>query len=148
MLIEQMKKDRIGAMKDIDPIRKNLLSTLIGDASKQDKNPSDEKVIATIKSFLKNIQKSIDECNEKGIKIPEEMDFQYHIETLILEGYLPKQLTETEIRKIITCDIIHVTRLAENPLKLGDVMSHFSKNYKGLYDGSLVSTIAKEMLQK
>jgi uncharacterized protein YqeY len=140
MLFERMKIERIEAMKSSSHIKKNLLSTLIGDATKLDKTPSDEKVIATVKSFLKNIQKSIDECAEKGITLSIESEFQYATELAILEDYLPKQLTETEIRKEVS------TLLNAHYRTIGEIMNYFKTRYAGTYDGALVSKIAKELI--
>ena len=53
----------------------------------------------------------------------------------ILEAYLPKQLTEEEIRKIIS---------SLEDKSIPSVMKHFKANYQGMVDNSLVSKIAKE----
>jgi uncharacterized protein YqeY len=59
------------------------------------------------------------------------------IEISTLENYLPKQLTEDEIRGILSLLAVK---------DLGAVMKSFKANYDGLYDGKLLSTIVKENL--
>lgn len=64
----------------------------------------------------------------------------------IIENYLPKQMTEeelrTEISKIIT------TLGASSLADLGKVMGMATKQFAGKADGKVVSTIVKELLSK
>ena len=53
----------------------------------------------------------------------------------ILNKYLPKQLSEDEIRKIIE---------SLEDKKIPSAMKYFQANYQGQVDNSLVSKIAKE----
>jgi uncharacterized protein YqeY len=53
----------------------------------------------------------------------------------LLNKYLPKQLSEDEIRAIIA---------SLEDKKIPSVMKHFKANYQGQVDNSLVSKIAKE----
>lgn len=150
MLIEKMKVDRMKAMKEknkvdnskfnLPEVKMNLLSTLIGDACKVDKNPRDEKVIATIKSFLKNA----DELQDV-LKNTSNDTTQVDVEIEILNGYLPTQLTEGEIRAII---VAYIAESVDNctTYNLGSTMSYFKSYYVGQYDGAMVSKIVKEML--
>lgn len=66
-------------------------------------------------------------------------------EIAILESYLPKMMTEKEIRHIIFGLMI---RSDIPPMNLGDIMKHFAANYKGLVDNKIVSKIATELLAK
>ena len=59
MLLDRIKADRIGAMKERDEVRKNLLGTLLGAATKDSKAPDDETIVRTIRSFLKSLDETI-----------------------------------------------------------------------------------------
>lgn len=137
MLFELIKKDRIQAMKDKDTLKRDLLGTLIGEASKQVKDPTDESVTSTIKKFIKN-----DEDTIKLISDNEAISI-LNKEITILESYLPKQLTEKEIIEEISVLIFGHQKFA-----LKDVMTHFKDNFSGKYDGSVVSRVAKELISK
>ena len=63
-------------------------------------------------------------------------------EMKIMEEYLPKQLSEQDIRDIIMGRMVQ----SDIPCNMGIVMKYFKDNYSGQYDGKMVSTIAKEML--
>jgi uncharacterized protein YqeY len=64
----------------------------------------------------------------------------------VIEKYLPKQLTETEIRDAVA-KIITETG-AVSPADMGKVMGVASKQLAGLTDGKTISNIVKELLNK
>lgn len=67
---------------------------------------------------------------------------QVKAEMAVLEKYMPKQLSEDEIRKIVT-DIV----AGNDGMKMGDVMKAVMPHVKGKADGKVVSAIVKEILQ-
>jgi uncharacterized protein YqeY len=129
-LIEQIKADRMVAFKNQEHIKKNILGCLIAESSKESKDPSDEKILSTIKKFIdgsKEIQAATSEGSNEF--------FQAVREEEILSEYRPSQLTEDEVRVIIK-------HLGEMDLK--GIMAHFKTYHAGQYDGKMVSTIVKE----
>lgn len=62
----------------------------------------------------------------------------------IMEEYLPKQMTESEIRTAVE-KIISETG-ASSPKEMGKVMGGFNSTYAGMADGKIVSDIVKQML--
>ncbi len=64
----------------------------------------------------------------------------------VIERFLPKQMSETEIRDAVT-KIIADTGAA-SPADMGKVMGLASKQLAGLADGKTISTIVKELLTK
>jgi uncharacterized protein YqeY len=143
MLFEQLKKDRIAHFKkrNDDPVSKvayNVLGVLISDSSKDVKEPDDTKVIGVIKKFIENAKFTLDKAEDQLSKYTAGKEIE------VLEAYLPKQLTEPEIRAIIV-DLKENSETESNKL-LGFTMAHFKQLYSGQYDGGLVSRIAKELL--
>jgi len=65
-------------------------------------------------------------------------------EIAIIEKFLPKQLTEAELREEIA-KIIAETG-ASSPADMGKVMGVASKKLAGLAEGKAISTTAKELL--
>lgn len=65
-------------------------------------------------------------------------------ELLIIESYLPKQLTEQEIKDIVT-DAIQLTQ-ATSIKEMGKVMAAVMPKVKGKADGNLVNKIVKDLL--
>ena len=64
----------------------------------------------------------------------------------IIEAYLPKQMSEEEIKAEVQKIIISVG--ASSPADMGKVMGVASKQLAGKADGKVVSTLVKEMLGK
>jgi uncharacterized protein YqeY len=142
-LFEQLKKDKVKAMKEKDDIKKTIIGTLIAEASRESlgegiKEPPDDKVYSTIRKMIVN--------NKELLAIRENDALIY--ELIILESYLPKQLSESEIRSII---VLERAKFIESQGKDGvddvkSTMEGFKLNYPGRYDGALVARIAKGIL--
>ncbi|MGQ0829120.1 MAG: GatB/YqeY domain-containing protein [Bacteroidota bacterium] len=64
----------------------------------------------------------------------------------IIEAYLPKQMSEDEIRTEIAKVIASVG--ASSPADMGKVMGVATKQLAGKADGKVISTIVKELLSK
>ncbi len=139
MLFEDLGKANIEALKNHDKIARAILSVVYGKC----KNESIEKGL-NAKSLpdedvLHIIQKTIKELDEEKagylkvnrMESAEEIDKQKKV----LEVYLPKQLTEDEIRA-------EIEKLEDK--KIPSVMKHFKANFAGKCDMGLVSKIAKE----
>jgi len=139
MLFEKLKADRIQAMKDKDTLKKGLLGVIIGDSSKDDKNPDDTIVLAILKSFLKkNAQAQVDvgEANMEELYLDDLVK-----EEKIIESYLPQQLTVEGLRTAVKYAVEF-----DGATNMGDVMKYLKANHEGRYDGKLASQMAKEIL--
>ena len=67
-------------------------------------------------------------------------------EVAIIESYLPAQLPEEQVRELALAAIAEVG--AKTPKDMGKVMGLLTKKLAGQADGSVVSRIVKEELQK
>jgi len=100
-----------------------------------------EEVIEVISSEIKKRKESI-ELFEKGER--EDLVEKETKEKEILEKYLPEQLSEEGIKKLVKEAIERVE--AKEPKDIGKVMAELMPKVKGRADGGLVSKIAKELL--
>lgn len=64
----------------------------------------------------------------------------------VLMAYLPKQLTEDEVRSLVQ-EAVAATQAA-GPKDMGKVMAALLPKVKGCADGKLVSTLVKEQLNR
>ncbi len=64
----------------------------------------------------------------------------------LIERFLPKQLTEAEIKEAVAAIITETG--AGSPADMGKVMGVASKQLAGLADGKTISNIVKELLDK
>ena len=96
MLKERINADYMTAFKSKDTVAKNLLSVIKGEIQTLEKNSgvtnlSDEEVV----KILAKTRKSLEETRSK---FPSD---QVSTELYIVESYLPKQMSEDEIRSKI-----------------------------------------------
>lgn len=73
-----------------------------------------------------------------------ELEERERAEQVILEEYLPEQLPEEEVSRIVD-QAIQATGAA-GPKEVGKVMAHVMLSYKGRVDGSTVNRLARERL--
>ena len=104
---------------------------------------SDEQVIEVISSEIKKRKDAI-VLYEKGNR-PELADKEAK-EIEILKKYLPEQLSEEDLQKIITESIANSG--ASGIKDMGKVMADLSPKIKGKADSGEVSKIVKELLSK
>lgn len=141
---EQMAQDLKEAMKSGDTFKRDTLR-LLNSALKQvevDKRIvlSDEDVIGILKSAYKQREDALEAYlnanrNDLAQKEKQEMD--------IILSYLPKQLSDDELREAVKGLIAEVG--AEGSKDLGKVMG-VAKKLSSVADGRRISAIAKELL--
>lgn len=144
MLLTTIKEDQIQARKDRNTELATFLTTLYSEAAMVGKNDgnrdsTDVEVCAVLKKFKKNAGEVIDNTPTTDGR---------HIHALneieVLDGYLPKQMSEQELTAFIET-AIHVNDLS-SPKDMGFIMKELKKQCNGLYDGKLASTISKRLL--
>jgi len=163
MLKETIQKDLNSALKSGESLKRLVLGSLlsaIGNkekekrASEARKNPnlseeelkkaselSDEEIIKLIQLEIKKRKEAI-ELYQKGNR--EELAQKEKNELDILSFYLPEQLTEDEIRKIVKETIQEIN--AKDIKDMGKVINQVMGKAKGRAEGSQVSKIVKEEL--
>jgi len=133
-LLARIKADMLTARKARDSESVKSYSTLIGEieliGKKPGKSITDELVIATIKKFIANLNEAI------GYSSGGTMDMMEEVK--LLEQYLPTQMDEHDIRKVIMC--------LPTPVDMGACMKFLKMNYAGQYDGKLASQVVKAYL--
>ncbi len=104
---------------------------------------TDEDVLTVIEKEAKKIKDSIEQFTSAGRL---ELANKEKGELEILQVYLPTQMRDEEIKKLVL-DAIAKTG-ANNPADMGKVMGALMPLTKGKADGGLVSRIVKEELTK
>ena len=138
MLIDELNKANIEALKKRDQVARAIYSVLLSKYKALDIELRSQGKEATDQDMVKLIAKTIKELDEE--KEPyaragrtEEVENIVTQKSLI-EKYLPKLMSEEEIRKVID---------SLEDKSIPSVMKHFKMNYDGKADMSLVSKIAR-----
>jgi uncharacterized protein YqeY len=138
MLIDQIKKANIEAMKAKDADRRAIYSIVITRyQTLATSGKAQELGDADVIQIIQKLGKELDEEKEGYVKAGRsESAAKIDAQKEAIASFLPKQLSEEEIREIIAA-------LPDKSIPL--VMKHFSANYKGQCDMGLVSKVARSL---
>lgn len=145
-LKKELMEDLKFSMKNKDSIRKNTI-TMVRAAIKQKEvdervELKDEEILEIISKQFKEKKNTIDDF-KKGER--QDLVELTEKEMEILLEYLPKQLTEEEIKKIVKETIEEVE--AKSMKDIGIIMKSVMPKVKGRADGSDVNRIARKILE-
>lgn len=138
MLIDELKEDlKQARLARLDHVS-SPLRIIVGDIQTREKtgeNATDEMVLGVVKKQIK----SLEECaNRVGQDDPRYDD--YRSEIWILSKYMPKQLTEGDIIRIITEEFVNTGKT----VNIGDCMKYLKQNYGEQVNGKIASKAIKE----
>lgn len=149
-LKEEIQSDLKQALKEKDTERCSVLRMLWAaiqnmeiQKRKKEEGLTDEEIVEVISSEVKKRKESAQQygdANRKDLAQKEEE------EITILQKYLPEQLSEEEIRRLVKEAIGEVG--ASDPSQMGKVMGALMPKVKGRAEGGLVSKIVQEELSK
>ena len=128
LTIKQLLQEREDALRikdDLNKAKYAVLSVLVGELQRKDKDPTEAVIVAKVKKMIDDLNFSLEHRDLPHLKL----------EIKILEKYIPTQLTEAEVNKLL---------IRENCANLGLFMKFMKAQHAGLYDGRMVSTLAKD----
>lgn len=119
-----------GAMKEKNTLKLSTLRVLKAEIERNEQT-SNGKIDMKDGDVIKLVKKLVESIKETTKNLDE---------IAILEAYLPLQLTEDQIR------LVTVKLKEAGHSSLREIMKYFKTNHDGLYDGKILSNIAKEVL--
>ena len=145
-LKDKLMLDLKEAMKEKDTIRKNTVQLVRSGVLQIEKDKKieldDEGVLDVITKELKKRRDSMPDYVKSG---RQDLIDNLNKEIEVLLTYLPKQLTEDEIREIVE-EAVKETG-ATTMKDMGKVMANVTPKVKGRADNKIVSGLVKQMLQ-
>jgi uncharacterized protein YqeY len=154
MLKQEIQKDSVEALKAGEQFVLGVLRMLSASIQTKEKDKqyktedqkaelSDEEIIDVISSEIKKRKDAI-ALYEQGNR-PELAEREAK-EIEVLKKYLPEQLSEEELKKLVAESIAKTG--ATEMKDMGKVMADLNPKVKGKADGGQVSKIVKELLSK
>jgi uncharacterized protein len=147
ILEERLDADLKDAMRSGDTTRKlaiRAVKTAITEAKvsgAEAKTLNDADVLAIITKQVKQRRDSIIEYTKGGRP---DLAVQEEAEIAVLEVYLPKQLSEAEIR--VRAQAV-IAELGVTDMKgFGPVMKRLSADLRGIADGQIINRVVRELL--
>ncbi|HUY84917.1 MAG TPA: GatB/YqeY domain-containing protein [Candidatus Dormibacteraeota bacterium] len=123
-------------------LKSTLLNTKIA-TGKRDSGLSDDEVLTQLAKQAKQRQESADMYVQGGDQVRADKELA---EKAIIEEYLPTQLSEAEISKLID-DVIAESGLSAGPQAMGQVIGQVKQKAGAAADGAVIARLAKEKLQ-
>ncbi|MFG1906600.1 GatB/YqeY domain-containing protein [Kribbella sp. NPDC048928] len=146
---QRLHDDMTAALKARDEIRKSTLRMALTAVTKAEvsgkeaRELSDTEIVDVLSSEAKKRRESVVAYRDAGRT---ELAEKEQAEADILAEYLPEQLTEDEIKALVT-EAIASTGAAElGPRGIGKVMGALQPKVKGKADGAVVSGEVKRQL--
>lgn len=133
------------AMKEKDSIRKSTITLLRAAVKQQEVDKrielNDEDILDIIAKQVKQKRGAIEEF-QKGDRA--DLIEEAQNEIAVLMNYLPEQMSEEELKKVVESIIAKVG--ASTPKDMGKVMGALMPEIKGKADSKLASKYVKELL--
>lgn len=145
MLKHQIEQQIKEALKGGETVRLSVLRLLLAGIQNEEiakqRQATDEDVIMVVRRQVRQSQESIEAFRKGG---REDLAQKEEGEIEILSTFLPQQMTEGEIKKVVE-EV--VSQMPENDKNnFGKIMGAVMTKVKGRTDGNTVSKVVKEVL--
>lgn len=149
MLKQDLQEQLKQAMKDQNELQKSVLRMLLSAITYYEiqkggagYEATDEDVLSVIDKQVKQRKDSIEQFEKAG---RQELADKEKEEMILLQKYLPEQMSEEELRNIIEQTIAELGSVTI--VDMGKVMGAVMPKVKGKADGNMVGNIVRESLQ-
>ncbi|MBA2670224.1 MAG: GatB/YqeY domain-containing protein [Gemmatimonadetes bacterium] len=140
-LKEKIRSDLNTARRARDKLRTSVVSMMLADIRNREieigNDATDADVMSLVTTSIKRRREAAEQMRTGG---REELAAKEEQEAEILQGYLPPQLTEEEVREIVRAAI------SGGAGDLGSVMKTIMPRVKGLFEGRELNRIVREEL--
>ena len=146
-LKEKLQNDLTDAMRARDEIRSSTIRMILTSikneevSGKEARDLSDAEIITVLSREAKRRREAAEAFDQAGAK---DRADQERAEGVVIAEYLPKQLSEEEIKTLIAAAMAETG--ANSPAQMGLVMKSLQPKIAGKADGGLVSSLVKAAL--
>jgi uncharacterized protein YqeY len=139
---QKLRDDMKSALRAKDTLRTQILRAVLAAAKNRaielrvDAIPEAE-LVAVLKREAKQRTESLEFARKAG---REELIREHEAAVGIVESYLPKQLSEAELRAAIEAIVREI-----GATDIGPIMKELGRRHAGRYDGKLASRLAAEL---
>jgi len=146
-LKEKLQSDLTGSMRNRDEIRSSTIRMILTAikneevSGKEARDLSDAELITVLSRESKKRREAAEAFDQAGAKDRANTE---RAEGVIIAEYLPKQLSEAEVKELIDSAIKETG--ASSPAQMGLVMKSLQPKIAGKADGALVSSLVKAAL--
>ena len=144
-LIEQLTSDVKDAMRAGETLRRDTLRmTLAAMKNRRIETGQDLDEDQQLAVLLSAVKSRTDSVTQYEANDRQDLADQERAEIAVLQGYLPKQLSEEETAEIVRAKIGELGLTSKS--EMGQVMKAIMADHKGALDGKLVQRLAAQEL--
>lgn len=146
-LKEKLQTDLTSSMRNRDEVRSSTIRMILTSikneevSGKEVRELNESELITVLSREAKKRREAAEAFDQAGAKDRAETE---RAEGAIIADYLPKQLTEIEVKELIEAAIKETG--ANSPAQMGLVMKNLQPKIAGKADGALVSSLVKASL--
>ena len=144
-IIQQLESDLKVAMVARENERRDTLRLVLSDMKNKKielgRELEEPEAVAVLAKAKKSRQDSLDQYTDAG---RDDLAAVESAEIAIIAVYLPEEMSEEELREIVTAVVAEVG--ASSPKEMGAVMAALMPKVKGRADGKAVQRIVMELL--
>lgn len=148
-LKDRLRTDLTAAIKSRDEVRSSTLRMVLSAitnaevAGKQARELSDDDVVGVLSSEAKKRREAATAFDDAGRA---ESAAKERAEAAVIAEYLPEQLSEDEIKDLVTSTIAALGVAGDGMRAMGKVMGALQPQVKGRADGAVVSAEVRRQL--
>ena len=146
-LKEKLQNDLTASMRNRDEVRSSTIRMILTSikneevSGKEVRELSEGELITVLSREAKKRREAAEAFDQAGAKDRAEIE---RAEGVIIAEYLPKQLSQSEVKELIEAAIKETG--ANSPAQMGLVMKNLQPKIAGKADGALVSSLVKASL--
>ena len=146
-LKEKLQTDLTSSMRNRDEVRSSTIRMILTSIKKEEvsgkevRELNESELITVLSREAKKRREASEAFDQAGAKDRAETE---RAEGAIITEYLPKQLSEVEVKELIEAAIKETG--ANSPAQMGLVMKNLQPKIAGKADGALVSSLVKAAL--
>ena len=146
-LKEKLQTDLTSSMRNRDEVRSSTIRMILTSIKKEEvsgkevRELNESELITVLSREAKKRREASEAFDQAGAKDRAETE---RAEGAIIAEYLPKQLSEVEVKELIEAAIKETG--ANSPAQMGLVMKNLQPKIAGKADGALVSSLVKAAL--
>lgn len=144
-LIDTLRKDMFGAIKDGLKDESEILKMALASIKNAQVASGEELTDKDVQKILRDQVKKIKDAIEQFEKMQrEDLVAKETAQLEVLQSYLPQQMSEDEVRKVVEAKIKELN--VEGMRDMGKVMGAVMKELEGKTDGNTVKGIVQDIL--
>jgi uncharacterized protein YqeY len=140
-LKDAMKAKDEGALRGLRAIKAGIILAKTAEGASGELKEADE--VKLLQKLVKSRKDSLEIFQQQNREDLAKKELE---EIAVIEKFLPKQLSEAELKEKLTAIIAETG--ASSPADMGKVMGAASKQLAGLAEGKAISAAVKELLAK